>query len=203
MPSNLQKRVKESVSFDDFGTPYYATDILIPYLKNKGFPCIWEPANGWGFISDRLMENGFEVYRTDIKDSATCKKTNDSPLFNKADNIAGGEIFNLEDCKDFLEYNHLPPLVDCIVTNPPYSLKDLFLAKCYSLNVPFALLMPLRALGAGTRVQMYKEHGIELLVPDKRIDFIYQLGKESNWFHAAWYCHNILPEKLIFTIMEK
>lgn len=35
---------------------------------------------------------------------------------------------------------------DIIVTNPPYSLKDKFLNKCYEYNKPFALLLPLTAL---------------------------------------------------------
>ena len=35
---------------------------------------------------------------------------------------------------------------DIIITNPPYSLKDNFLAKCYEYNKPFALLLPITAL---------------------------------------------------------
>ncbi len=35
---------------------------------------------------------------------------------------------------------------DVIITNPPYSIKDLFLERCYELNKPFMLLLPLTAL---------------------------------------------------------
>lgn len=35
---------------------------------------------------------------------------------------------------------------DMIITNPPYSLKDDFIEKCYSYNKPFALLLPITAL---------------------------------------------------------
>lgn len=42
---------------------------------------------------------------------------------------------------------------------------------------------------------MFNKHGIELLILNKRIDFI---GKGSPHFGVAWFCHNILPESLIF-----
>ena len=35
---------------------------------------------------------------------------------------------------------------DMIITNPPYSLKDKFIEKCYSYNKPFALLLPITTL---------------------------------------------------------
>lgn len=35
---------------------------------------------------------------------------------------------------------------DAIITNPPYSLKNEFLKKCYEYNKPFMLLLPITAL---------------------------------------------------------
>ena len=35
---------------------------------------------------------------------------------------------------------------DIIITNPPYSLKNEFIQKCYDLKKPFALLLPITAL---------------------------------------------------------
>ena len=53
--------------------------------------------------------------------------------------------------KDILQgYNFLedpiPEGTTHIITNPPFSLKDQFLAKCYESGLPFALIMPLTAL---------------------------------------------------------
>ena len=90
------------------------------------------------------------------------------------------------------------PEVDFIVTNPPYKLKDKFLERCYALDIPFALLLPLTALGGMKRTSLYKRYGLEVLVPDKRINFIYEGSKKANWFHSAWFCRNVLPEKLMF-----
>ncbi len=89
---------------------------------------------------------------------------------------------------------------DCIVTNPPYSIKDKFLEKCYKLNLPFALLMPLTALEGKKRGGFYRKHGIQLIIPNKRINFITPSGKGSGaWFQVAWYCWKLnLPKDLMF-----
>ena len=90
---------------------------------------------------------------------------------------------------------------DVILTNPPYTLKDDFIKKCYEYRKPFALLLPLTALEGVERGIMYREHGLEVLILDRRINFM--KDKKSNWFNTSWFCHHILPEKLIFkSILE-
>lgn len=92
---------------------------------------------------------------------------------------------------------------DMIITNPPYSLKDEFLEKCYEYKKPFALLLPLTSLEGINRGKMYRENGIELLVFDRRCNFIYDNAKKSNWFNTSWFCHNVLPRQLIFEELNK
>ena len=87
---------------------------------------------------------------------------------------------------------------DMIITNPPYSLKDQFLERCYEYGKPFALLLPLTALEGIKRGKMFREHGIELIVLDKRIDFT---GKGANLFNVSWFCWQILPKNTI--VFEK
>ena len=38
-----------------------------------------------------------------------------------------------------------------IITNPPYSLKDEFIKKCYEWKKPFCLLLPITALEGKVR----------------------------------------------------
>ena len=184
MGSTLQDRVREASEYNQFATPSYGTEILIPYLKQKGFQYAWEPACGLGHISKVLEENDINVFQSDI-------------------NIFKGNEEKTHKL-DFTVQTELPDKnIEAIITNPPYSIKDDFIKKCYEFGKPFALLMTVRALGAKDRVNMYMEYGIELLVPDRRINYIYHLDKERNWFHSAWFCHGILPEKIIFTRMQK
>lgn len=104
--------------------------------------------------------------------------------------------------KDENFLNYIPELeFDMIITNPPYSLKDEFIAKCYEWNKPFALLLPITALGGKFRGNLFYKYGIQLMIFDKRIEFC--KNKNGNWFNTSWFCYNILPEPLIFEKLEK
>jgi len=96
--------------------------------------------------------------------------------------------------RDFLE-DELPEF-DILVTNPPYSNRDKFLKKCYELNKPFALLLPVATLQGNKRGQWFMDKGLELLVLNQRVNF-YDKGSSPH-FGVAWFCYNLLPEKLIF-----
>lgn len=86
---------------------------------------------------------------------------------------------------DFLNWH--PIDFDCIVTNPPYSLKDQFLKRCYLLGKPFALLLPLTTL-EGKRQQWLEEYGIEIILLNKRLNFETPSGEGSgSWFATAWF----------------
>ena len=50
---------------------------------------------------------------------------------------------------------------------------------------------------------MYRKNGIEVLVLDGRVRFIENKKKSGNWFNTSWFCHNVLPEKLIFKELKK
>jgi len=91
-------------------------------------------------------------------------------------------------------------MCDCIITNPPYSLKEKFLERCYATGKPFALLMPLTALESEKRQTLYRKYGIQLLIPNKRYNFETPSGKGGGaWFLTCWYCHRLnLPKDLNF-----
>ena len=135
---------------------------------------IWECAAGKGNISRALSNKGFEVISTDIK------------------------VCNF----DFLTQK--PELFDCIVTNPPYSIKEKFLERCYQLGVPFALLMPLTALESEKRQKLYRKYGIQIIIPNKRFNFETPSGKNGgSWFATAWFCGNMnLPKELNFVELK-
>lgn len=91
---------------------------------------------------------------------------------------------------DFLTWT--PEQFDCIITNPPYSLKHKFLIRCYELGKPFALLLPLTTLETRTRQRLFAKHGVEIILFDKRINFHVPSGKESkSWFATAWFTRGL------------
>lgn len=135
---------------DYYATPPRAIDDLLSKItldKN-----IWEPACGGGALSDKLIELGYNVIATDIKDRDA----------NKFDGIV-----------DFLKDDH--GQVDCdIVTNPPYKLATEFVTKaldtvtvgnkvCYFLKIQFLE-------GARRYEELYKHNELKhVFVYSKRI----------------------------------
>lgn len=160
---------------DDFQSPKEAIDCLIPFL-NKDWS-IWECACGKGNLVKAFEEKGFKVYGSDIINNATC---------------------------DFLTWKPFQRF-DCIITNPPYSLKEKFLERCYELGKPFALLMPLTALESEKRHKLYRKYGIQLIIPNKRFNFETPSGRGGgSWFATAWFCGNMkLPKDLNFVEINK
>ena len=108
--------------------------------------------------------------------------------------VVGNEVI------DFLQFEKQNLSVeDIIITNPPYSLKDKFLEKAFELGKPFAFLLPLTTLEGIKRGKMFREHEIQMIIPNKRINFEIPSGKKSAWFATAWFCHGLnLPKQLNF-----
>jgi hypothetical protein len=52
---------------DDYPTPNWVTETVIPHLKVLGGNTIWEPAAGDGGMADALAGAGFRVVSTDLK----------------------------------------------------------------------------------------------------------------------------------------
>lgn len=89
---------------------------------------------------------------------------------------------------------------DVIITNPPYSLKNEFLKKCYEYKKPFLLLLPITALESKERSKLYKENGLEIIVLDKRINFM--KNKKNVWFNTSWFCNKVCKKELNFEKLE-
>lgn len=112
----------------------------------------------------------------------------------------GCKVISTGQKENFFEYipkEHF----DMITTNPPYSLKDEFIKKCYEWKKPFCLLLPITALEGKVRGKMFRENGIGILVFDGRVEFL--SNKKGNWFNTSWFCYNVLPKELIFHELKK
>jgi hypothetical protein len=134
---------------------------------------IWECTDfGGSMITKVLKENGNTVISSHLKDNI-----------------------------NFL--THEPEFqYDCIITNPPYSLKTEFLEKAYELNKPFSFLLPITTLEGKARGKIYREYDeLEILVFDGRVEFY--KGKNKIYFNTSWFCRNVLPKQLIFTELPK
>jgi len=83
---------------------------------------------------------------------------------------------------DFLSNKGVGEAYDAIVTNPPFSKKAQFIARCMEIGKPWALLLPVTTLGS--RKCQVNLHNAEVIFLPKRIDFT---GKKAPWFAVAWF----------------
>lgn len=87
--------------------------------------------------------------------------------------------------QDFLTYE--PDNYDCIITNPPFSIKQKFLERCYSLRKPFALLLPLTTFETKKRQDLFRSYGLEVIFLPNRVNFETPSGRGSGaWFASCW-----------------
>lgn len=116
----------------------------------------------------------------------------------------GGDVIatDILDGPKFNFFDYEPPEWDCVVTNPPFSIKYTWLARCYALGKPFALLMPVETLGAASGQVLFKQHGIQMLFLNQRINFkMPVLGWEGDGakFPVAWFTWGLdLPSDMVF-----
>ena len=151
---------------DEYFTPPYAIDIILPYIPQGEI--ILEAATGTGNMADYLEQMGYTVKR----------------------------------CYDFFNYgNDGNDDYDIIITNPPYSIKTKFLQHAYKIGKPFAFLLPITALEGIARGILWRKYGIQLIIPDKRIN--YANGSKNVYFNSSWFCWNLLPQDMIFVKLER
>jgi hypothetical protein len=141
----------------------------------KHFKHAWECASHKSHLVNTLRDSGYKVTATDIKTG-----------------------------HDFLMCP-VPNGVDCIITNPPFALATEFLARAYTLGMPFAMLLPIQKLGTRDRQRLFDKYGVEMLFLGGRIDFYTPSGKDSNsWLEACWFTWQFnLPKPMTFTTMNK
>ncbi len=133
---------------------------------------IWEPAAGEQHLVEAFYDAGFD--RVLVSDMLTGQ--------------------------NFLEYEP-DERWDCLITNPPYSIKYEFLARCYELGKPFALLVPVEFMGSGKAQARLQHHGFEIMLLSRRVDFKMPnagWGGAGAQFPTFWLCWNLLPEPIMF-----
>lgn len=135
---------------------------MINYIKNKKNDELYTPKEAIEPILKYLDKDKTYWECTDFGDSNIRKV-----LVENGYKV----IATRKDEFDFLKDDPLFKF-DAIITNPPYSIKDKFIKRCYQLNKPFLLLLPITALEGKERNELYKTYGLELIILNKRINFM-------------------------------
>ena len=170
----FSQQIKTSKS-DEYYTPRYAVEIILPYLKN--FEHIWCPFD---------------------KEHSEFVKV----LQERGKKVTFGHI---ETGQDFFDYEQAPDGVECIVSNPPFSKRDAIFKRLYELDLPFAMIMNNNGLfDSKIRFELFKHNTFELLIPKGRMRFfdVTMEVKNSPNFQSIYVCNGILNKQIEFCDME-
>jgi hypothetical protein len=98
---------------------------------------------------------------------------------------------------DFFEND----LGDIVVSNPPFSKSKEVLIRLKQLDKPFILILPSSKINTQYVRENYKNQGLQIIIPRKRIQFIKngnELQNKCN-FDCFYYCYKMdLPNDIIW-----
>jgi len=162
-------------SGDEVYTPFYAVDPLLEFIpKSK---VIWCPFDEeWSVFYQTFKNLGYKVIRSSLSEN-----------------------------QDFFTYEPKEHY-DIIISNPPFSKKDDVLKRLYSFNKPFAVLLPANSIQGKKRFKIFNNE-IQMLGFDSRVDYHtndnFKTTTKGTPFASAYFCRNLLPEKLILRELNK
>jgi hypothetical protein len=104
---------------------------------------------------------------------------------------------------DFFQHN----VGDIIVSNPPFSQSKNVLSRLRELDKPFILILPSSKINTSYIRENYKDDGLQIIIPPKRIQFIKMVNgekteqKNSCNFDCLYFCYRMnLPKDIIWLV---
>ena len=104
---------------------------------------------------------------------------------------------------DFFQHN----VGDIIVSNPPFSQSKNVLSRLKELDKPFILILPSSKINTSYIRENYKDDGLQIIIPRKRIQFIKMVNgeiteqKNSCNFDCLYFCYRMnLPKDIIWLV---
>ena len=104
---------------------------------------------------------------------------------------------------DFFQHN----VGDIVVSNPPFSQSKNVLSRLRELDKPFILILPLSKINTSYIRENYKDDGLQIIIPRKRIQFIKMVNgeiteeKNSCNFDCLYFCYRMnLPKDIIWLV---
>lgn len=162
---------------DEFYTPFYAITPIEKYIKrNSVIYCPFDTEES--LFVKYFNDKGHRVIATHI--------------------VNGQDFFNIE----------IPEECDYIISNPPYSKKTEVLQKLFSQEKPFAMLVGVVGLfESKKRFEMFKNNDFEIMYFNKRISYFKDYDEQKPSlnppFSSVYICKGILPQKIVFEMVEK
>jgi hypothetical protein len=109
---------------------------------------------------------------------------------------------HIRDGQDFFTYEPSEPY-DCIISNPPFSLRDDIYKRLFEIGKPFAMLMNFSGIfDSKKRYSLFSKHGVQLLIPQGRTaffnDYDNPIAMGTPAFQTVYVCWRLLPKDIVF-----
>ena len=116
------------------------------------------------------------------------------------------EHSHIDDGVDFFERNLSD--CDCIVSNPPYSLKAEVFETLFLSKKPFAMLVGVVGLfESQRRFTMFANNTFEIMYMNKRISYHKDFESDKTAlnppFSSVWLTSGVLPQQIVFETINK
>lgn len=169
---------------DEYFTPPNAIFPILKYLKVKGFKKIWCPFDDKrSYFVKVLNKLGYKVVYTHIKHN-------------------NGDFFRLV---KKLNKNK----VDCIISNPPYSLKIKIIEELFKSGIPFAMLVGIAGLfESKDKFELFKANDFDIMYFDRRVNFFRNYKKRYAEhsrppFFSVYVTSKLLPKRMVFERLDR
>lgn len=160
---------------DEWYTTEKNVELIVPYLQKNGYKKILCPFDkSESNFVKVLKAKGFDVTYSHIED--------------------GKDFFELDSLNEF----------DAVVSNPPFSKRDMIFSKLFESNVPFALIMNMNGLfDSKIRWELFRKNKFEIIVPQGRMKFFNnERGLEdkanSPNFQSIYICKGMAKKQIEF-----
>lgn len=142
---------------DEYYTPKYVVEILLPHLKKTNIKTIWCPCDKKESEFVKVFEsNGYKVISSHIDDG-----------------------------QDFLTYEPTEQY-DAIITNPPFSIKNKIIERCLHFKKPFVLLLSATVIQSASLIKLLeKTPNLFFIMFDKRISYSGDRPPFPSWYFTS------------------
>jgi hypothetical protein len=171
---STRRRHARIASHDHYPTPKWATEALLAHAEAQGWlasgSTVLDPAAGEGAILDVAHQRGHRTHGIELQPQLAAAAR------RKGHKVRQGDALSVP-----------WPACDAVITNPPYSYQEAFLAMALAYAAPgrrVCALLRLSFLGSARRADFHRQHPAWVLVLPRRPSFD---GQGTDSADSAWF----------------
>ena len=149
----------------------------------------YTPERSWDMIKQYLPDEPVVVYEPFYGKGHTYTYFKDEGYFMLGED---GLNFFSKDADTMLRN------CDCVITNPPFSIKYDIMKRLLEFDVPFILMLPVGILTTKIFRRSIGDADVSVIIPDTRLKYFRNNKLVSPNFDSCYLCYKMDIDKLVF-----